>query len=190
MEYRAQVLAGALKDNGRGKVVGETTFGKGLIQTIVELSDGSGVAVTVARYQTPDGTDINKKGIQPDIAIDTGNISSPRLLLWVDDSLAPHQATGTGLTGPWLRAESMPPTNGAGFCKYVAERGAAMLFDPAAAGGLSVAAKLEQASSSGVVAADVTTISSLIVNDAPCAFPQKLPDRVCIAIPRRDWQAN
>ena len=55
-----QVLAGALKDNGRAKIVGERTFGKGLIQTIVELSDGSGVAVTVARYQTPAGTDINK----------------------------------------------------------------------------------------------------------------------------------
>ena len=68
-----QVLAGALKDNLRGIVVGETTFGKGLIQTIVELSDGSGVAVTVARYQTPEGTDINKKGIQPDIAISTGD---------------------------------------------------------------------------------------------------------------------
>ncbi len=55
-----QVLAGALKDNGRARIVGERTFGKGLIQTIVELSDGSGVAVTVARYQTPAGTDINK----------------------------------------------------------------------------------------------------------------------------------
>ena len=66
------MLAGALRDNGRGKIVGETTFGKGLIQTIVELSDGSGVAVTVARYQTPDGTDINKRGIQPDISIPTG----------------------------------------------------------------------------------------------------------------------
>jgi C-terminal processing protease CtpA/Prc len=53
-------------------IVGETTFGKGLIQTIVELSDGSGVAVTVARYQTPDGTDINKTGIRPDIFIDPG----------------------------------------------------------------------------------------------------------------------
>lgn len=67
-----QVLAGALQDNGRAKIVGEKTFGKGLIQTIVELSDGSGVAVTVARYQTPLGTDINKKGIQPDILIDNG----------------------------------------------------------------------------------------------------------------------
>ena len=54
------MLAGALKDNGRARIVGERTFGKGLIQTIVELTDGSGVAVTVARYQTPAGTDINK----------------------------------------------------------------------------------------------------------------------------------
>ena len=45
------------------------TFGKGLIQTIVDLSDGSGVAVTVARYQTPAGTDINKIGITPDLTI-------------------------------------------------------------------------------------------------------------------------
>jgi hypothetical protein len=55
-----QVLAGALQDNGRARVAGGRTFGKGLIQSIVELSDGSGVAVTVARYQTPAGTDINK----------------------------------------------------------------------------------------------------------------------------------
>ena len=57
---KQQVLAGALRDNGRATVAGERTFGKGLIQTVVELSDGSGVAVTVARYQTPAGTDINK----------------------------------------------------------------------------------------------------------------------------------
>ena len=60
MAHSTQVLAGALKDNGRARIVGERTFGKGLIQTIVELTDGSGVAVTVARYQTPAGTDINK----------------------------------------------------------------------------------------------------------------------------------
>ncbi|CAL8471979.1 g11521 [Coccomyxa elongata] len=65
----SEVLAGALKDNHRARIVGERTFGKGLIQTIVELSDGSGVAVTVARYQTPAGTDINKVGIQPDVPL-------------------------------------------------------------------------------------------------------------------------
>lgn len=65
----SEVLAGALKDNGRARIVGERTFGKGLIQTIVELTDGSGVAVTVARYQTPAGTDINKVGIEPDVPL-------------------------------------------------------------------------------------------------------------------------
>ena len=51
-------------------MVGETTFGKGLIQTIVELSDGSALSVTVSRYQTPAGTDINKVGIKPDIVLE------------------------------------------------------------------------------------------------------------------------
>jgi C-terminal processing protease CtpA/Prc len=65
----AQVLAGALKDNKRARVAGENTFGKGLIQTLVQLSDGSAVAVTVARYQTPAGVDINKIGITPDVKL-------------------------------------------------------------------------------------------------------------------------
>lgn len=65
----SEVLAGALKDNNRALVVGEPTFGKGLIQTLIPLSDGSGVAVTVARYQTPAGVDINKVGITPDVPL-------------------------------------------------------------------------------------------------------------------------
>jgi len=66
----SEVLAGALQDNKRASIVGDTnTFGKGLIQTIVDLSDGSGVAVTVAKYQTPAGVDINKVGVAPDIKI-------------------------------------------------------------------------------------------------------------------------
>ena len=65
-----QVFAGAMQDNKRATVVGETTFGKGLIQTIIELSDGSAVSVTVARYQTPAGTDINRIGIKPDLLLD------------------------------------------------------------------------------------------------------------------------
>lgn len=64
------MLAGALQDNKRATIAGESTFGKGLIQTVVELSDGSAVSVTVARYQTPAGTDINKIGIKPDILLD------------------------------------------------------------------------------------------------------------------------
>jgi carboxyl-terminal processing protease len=65
----SEILAGALQDQGRAKLVGETTFGKGLIQSLFELSDGSGLAVTVARYETPNHRDINRQGIQPDIRI-------------------------------------------------------------------------------------------------------------------------
>lgn len=69
-----QVLAGALKDNARARIAGENTFGKGLIQTVVDLSDGSGVAITVAKYQTPAGTDINKIGITPDVSLDGSQV--------------------------------------------------------------------------------------------------------------------
>jgi carboxyl-terminal processing protease len=50
-------------------LVGETTFGKGLIQSLFELSDGSGLAVTIAKYETPKHRDINKLGIKPDTVI-------------------------------------------------------------------------------------------------------------------------
>jgi carboxyl-terminal processing protease len=65
----SEILAGALQDNGRAKLVGETTFGKGLIQSLFELSDGSGLAVTIAKYETPQHRDINKLGIKPDKVI-------------------------------------------------------------------------------------------------------------------------
>ncbi len=62
----SEILAGALQDNGRATLVGETTFGKGLIQSLFDLSDGAGLAVTVAKYETPNHRDINKLGITPD----------------------------------------------------------------------------------------------------------------------------
>ncbi|KAK1266995.1 hypothetical protein QJS04_geneDACA000066 [Acorus gramineus] len=62
----SEILAGALKDNKRAILYGEPTFGKGKIQSVFELSDGSGLAVTVARYETPAHTDINKVGVIPD----------------------------------------------------------------------------------------------------------------------------
>lgn len=62
----SEILAGALKDNKRAVLLGEPTFGKGKIQSVFELSDGSGLTVTVARYETPDHIDINKVGIIPD----------------------------------------------------------------------------------------------------------------------------
>ncbi|MFQ6539978.1 MULTISPECIES: carboxyl-terminal processing protease CtpZ [Aphanothece] len=62
----SEILAGALQDNGRCELAGARTFGKGLIQTLISLGDNSGLAVTVARYLTPSGRDIQNQGIAPD----------------------------------------------------------------------------------------------------------------------------
>ncbi|MEB3269851.1 MAG: S41 family peptidase [Leptolyngbya sp.] len=62
----SEILAGALQDNRRAVLVGDRTFGKGLIQSLFDLSDGSGLVVTVARYETPAHHDINRRGIRPD----------------------------------------------------------------------------------------------------------------------------
>jgi len=65
----SEILAGALQDNGRAVLVGEKTFGKGLIQSLFNLSDGSGLAVTIAKYETPNHHDINRQGIVPDLVV-------------------------------------------------------------------------------------------------------------------------
>ncbi len=65
----SEIVSGAIKDNKRGKLVGKKTFGKGLVQSMRTLVDGSGLTVTVAKYLTPNGTDINKSGINPDIEV-------------------------------------------------------------------------------------------------------------------------
>lgn len=73
----SEILAGALQDNGRALLVGEKSFGKGLIQSLFDLSDGSGLAVTVAKYETPNRRDIHKLGIMPDkvVSLEATNIS-------------------------------------------------------------------------------------------------------------------
>jgi carboxyl-terminal processing protease len=65
----SEIVSGALQDNGRALLVGDKTFGKGLVQSVRQLSDGSGLAVTIAKYFTPSGKDINKLGIQPDVKV-------------------------------------------------------------------------------------------------------------------------
>jgi carboxyl-terminal processing protease len=65
----AELLAGALAQNHRAVIVGETTFGKGTVQTFFDLPDGSAVKLTTARYFTPDGQSIDSKGIKPDIEV-------------------------------------------------------------------------------------------------------------------------
>lgn len=65
----AEIFAGAVKDHKRGTIVGAKTFGKGSVQTLFNLPDGSGIYVTIARYHTPSGFVLDHKGLQPDIAV-------------------------------------------------------------------------------------------------------------------------
>lgn len=72
-EYSAsasEIVAGALQDNKRAIIVGKTTFGKGSVQTVIDLENQAGLKLTVARYYTPSGKSIQSKGIIPDIEVD------------------------------------------------------------------------------------------------------------------------
>lgn len=66
----SEILSGALQDNKRATIIGTKTFGKGLVQSVRGLGDGSGLAVTIAKYLTPNGRDINKHGIDPDVKVE------------------------------------------------------------------------------------------------------------------------
>lgn len=63
----SEIMAGAIKDHGIGTLVGTTTFGKGIVQQILSLRDGSAVKVTISAYYTPNGNNIHKIGIEPDV---------------------------------------------------------------------------------------------------------------------------
>ena len=66
----SEILAGAIKDYGIGTLVGTTTYGKGIVQKVINLSDGSAVKLTVSTYYTPNGNNIHKIGIDPDVEVE------------------------------------------------------------------------------------------------------------------------
>lgn len=65
----SEIVAGALQDQKRALILGTTSFGKGSVQTVETLRDGSGLKLTIARYYTPSGRSIQAKGIEPDIVL-------------------------------------------------------------------------------------------------------------------------
>ncbi len=88
----AEIVAGALKDTGKAVIVGERSFGKGSVQSIIKLNDGEGMRLTTARYYTPSGVTLHEKGVQPNVEI----VMSPeedrniRLQRARDDVTDPH----------------------------------------------------------------------------------------------------
>jgi carboxyl-terminal processing protease len=77
----SEILSGALQDNKRAVLVGQKTFGKGLVQSVRSLSDGSGMTVTIAKYLTPSNRDIHKHGIDPDVSVKMSEEEARRLRL-------------------------------------------------------------------------------------------------------------
>jgi len=65
----SEIVAGALQDHGRARIVGETTYGKGSVQTVMPLGEGSAIKLTTSRYLTPSGRSINGTGIAPDVVV-------------------------------------------------------------------------------------------------------------------------
>ena len=88
----SEILAGALKDLGKAKIVGTKTYGKGVIQQITTLSDGSGLKITTEKYLTPNRTEINKVGIEPDEKVELPESVKNKLLIPADEDTQLKQA--------------------------------------------------------------------------------------------------
>jgi len=115
----SEIAAGAVQDSGTGILIGTRTYGKGEVQTVYPLPDGSAIKITTARYLTPSGRDINTVGIKPDIEVgpdvkvtDIGNLSQDaqlqRALAYVHDALT------SGLAPAIPSASNQPASAGAG----------------------------------------------------------------------------
>lgn len=81
----AEIFAGAIQDHNVGTIVGTTTYGKGIVQTTYSLSDGSALKLTTAKYYTPNGNDIHKKGITPDVEIELNEDAENQNVIPMED---------------------------------------------------------------------------------------------------------
>lgn len=107
----AELVAGALQDNRRAKVVGTVTFGKGSVQSIIDLPYGSGLRLTTLRYYTPGGHAIQARGIQPDLVLEPTALGDASLQILREEDLDNHLPAEAGASRP-LRPPVRAPQNG------------------------------------------------------------------------------
>jgi carboxyl-terminal processing protease len=94
----SEIVAGALKDQKRALIVGSKSFGKGSVQTIIPLEDGSALRLTTALYYTPSGITINEKGIVPDVVVDEKPLPTDKSVQKIRDELLDRHMRKEGLT--------------------------------------------------------------------------------------------
>ncbi|MCB9506272.1 MAG: S41 family peptidase [Myxococcales bacterium] len=99
----SEIVGGALQDTGRALIVGEQSFGKGSVQTIIDLSDGSGLKLTIARYYTPSGRSIHGEGITPDLRV-SADPTDPATASVLDAQVLPPGVDLSGISDGQLRA--------------------------------------------------------------------------------------
>jgi carboxyl-terminal processing protease len=108
-------VAGALQDQRRATIVGKATFGKGSVQSILELPNGAGMRLTTARYYTPSGHSIQADGVHPDVSLESAQLGGPALQVLRERDLPNHlppEGTQTASKGPQATADAgVPPPN-------------------------------------------------------------------------------
>jgi len=106
----SELVAGALQDHKRALVVGAKTFGKGSVQTIIQLPGGAGIRLTTARYYTPNGRSLQAEGVHPDVVIETKDPRDPSALDLREQNLEGHlEADPSGRTQSMIASEKLAP---------------------------------------------------------------------------------
>ena len=105
----SEVVSGALQDHGRALVVGERTFGKGSVQSVLPLRNGAGIKLTTALYYTPSGRSIQAQGIEPDVAIEWETFSAEGDERIRESDLERHLGQKTGAGGARAEATAQTP---------------------------------------------------------------------------------